>query len=248
MGGYAQLAGGERWHFQDLKCLLAAATPLRSGDVLAGVAACSDTERVAAQMALADLPLKAFLNEAVIPYESDEVSRLILDNHDASAFALVSHLTVGDFRNWLLSDECTEENLKTISAGLTPEMAAAVSKIMRLQDLVLVTQKIRVKTAFRNTMGLKGRMSTRLQPNSPTDSVSAIAASVLDGLMYGNGDAMIGINPATDSLSAIGELLEMLDSVVGNYSIPTQTCVLTHITSTIELINRGKPVDLVFQS
>tara|TARA_Y100001001_G_scaffold123665_1_gene122032 strand:- start:2272 stop:3681 length:1410 start_codon:yes stop_codon:yes gene_type:complete len=248
MSGYAQLAGGERWHFQDLKCLLAAATPLRSGDVLAGVAACSDTERVAAQMALADLPLKAFLNEAVIPYESDEVSRLILDNHDASAFALVSHLTVGDFRNWLLSDECTEENLETISAGLTPEMAAAVSKIMRLQDLVLVSQKIRIKTAFRNTMGLKGRMSTRLQPNSPTDSVSAIAASVLDGLMYGNGDAMIGINPATDSLSAIGELLEMLDSVVGNYSIPTQTCVLTHITSTIELINRGKPVDLVFQS
>ncbi len=248
MSGFSQIAGGERWHFESMKALLAAATPLRSGDVLAGVGAASDTERVAAQMALAEVPLKAFVAESVIPYEIDEVSRLILDGHDTASFAPVSHLTVGDFRNWLLSDECTGSDLKALAPGLTPEMAAAVSKIMRLQDLVLVAQKIRVKTAFRNTMGLQGRMATRLQPNSPTDSVSAIAASVLDGLMYGSGDAMIGINPATDSLSAIGHLLEMLDVVVNGYNIPTQTCVLTHITSTIELINRGKPVDLVFQS
>lgn len=248
MSGYTQIAGGERWHFASLKSLLAAATPLRSGDMLAGVAAASDTQRIAAQMALAQLPLKAFLEEAVIPYEVDEVSRLILDGHDAAAFALVSHLTVGDFRNWLLSDECTAAELKALAPGLTPEMAAAVSKIMRLQDLILVAQKIRVETAFRNTMGLPGRMATRLQPNSPTDSISAIAASVLDGLMYGNGDAMIGINPATDSLSAIGDLMEMLDVVVKGHQIPTQTCVLTHVTSTIELIERGKPVDLVFQS
>lgn len=248
MSGFSQVAGGERWHFENLKSLLAAATPLRSGDVLAGIGASSDTERVAAQMALADVPLKVFLQESIIPYETDEVSRLILDSHDLASFASVSHLTVGDFRNWLLSDECTGEVLKVLSPGLTPEMVAAVSKIMRLQDLVLVAQKIRVETAFRNTVGLHGRMATRLQPNSPTDSVSAIAASVLDGLMYGSGDAMIGINPATDSLATIGHMLEMLDSVVSGYKIPTQTCALTHITSTIELINRGKPVDLVFQS
>ena len=248
MSGFSQIAGGERWQFENLKSLLAAATPMRSGDVLAGLGAGSDTERVAAQMALADVPLKAFLQESIIPYEIDDVSRLILDNHDPAAFALVSHLTVGDFRNWLLSDDCAGEDLKALSPGLTPEMVAAVSKIMRLQDLVLVAQKIRVETAFRNTMGLQGRMATRLQPNSPTDTVSAIAASVIDGLMYGNGDAMIGVNPATDSPAAIGHLLEMLDAVVSGYNIPTQTCVLTHITSTIELINRGKPVDLVFQS
>jgi len=248
MGGFSQLAGGERWYFDDLKSLLACATPLRSGDRLAGLAAGSETERVAAQMALADLPLSHFLQEAVIPYEQDEVTRLIVDSHDAAAFAPVSHMTVGDFRNWLLSPEADTIALAALAPGLTPEMAAAVSKIMRLQDLVLAARKASVETAFRNTMGLSGRMGTRLQPNSPTDNVSEIAASVLDGLLYGSGDAMIGINPVSDNLSAMGDLLDMLDSVIHRYDIPTQSCVLTHITSTIELIERGKPVDLVFQS
>ena len=248
MGGFSQIAGGERWHFEDLRSLLACASPLRSGDRLAGVAASSETERVAAQMALAEVPLRHFLQEAVIPYEQDEVTRLIVDSHDRAAFEPVSHMTVGDFRNWLLSHESDSETLAKLAPGLTPEMAAAVSKIMRLQDLVLVGRKTHVETAFRNTMGLAGRMGTRLQPNSPTDNVSEIAASVLDGLLYGNGDAMIGINPASDNLSAIGDLLDMLDSVIRSYDIPTQSCVLTHITSTIELIGRGKPVDLVFQS
>jgi len=248
MGGFSQIAGGERWHFEDLRSLLACASPLRSGDSLAGVAASSETERVAAQMALAEVPLRHFLQEAVIPYEQDEVTRLIVDSHDRAAFEPVSHMTVGDFRNWLLSHEADRETLAKLAPGVTPEMAAAVSKIMRLQDLVLVGRKARVETAFRNTMGLPGKMGTRLQPNSPTDNVSEIAASILDGLLYGNGDAMIGINPASDNLSAIGDLLDMLDSVIRTYDIPTQSCVLTHITSTIELIERGKPVDLVFQS
>lgn len=248
MGGFSQLVGGERWHFEDLKSLLAAATPLRSGDCLAGVAAGSETERVAAQMTLAEVPLRHFLTEAVIPYESDEVTRLIVDGHDASAFAPVSHMTVGDFRNWLLSEDASTEALTALAPGLTPEMVAAVSKIMRLQDLILVASKTRVETRFRGTMGLSGRMATRLQPNSPTDNISEIAVSILDGLLYGNGDAMIGVNPASDNLSAIGDLLDMLDSVIQGYDIPTQSCVLTHITSTIELVERGKPVDLVFQS
>jgi len=228
--------------------LLAKASPARSGDFLAEIAAASDAERAAAQMALADVPLKRFLSEALIPYEQDEVTRLIMDSHDAAAFLPVSHLTVGSFRDWLLGDEATETSLRALAPGLTPEMVAAVSKIMRVQDLVLVAQKIRVVTRFRNTVGLRGRMSTRLQPNHPTDDPAGIAASVLDGLLYGNGDAMIGINPATDSVSAISELLKMLDGVIRHYEIPTQSCVLTHVTSSIAAIEKGVPLDLVFQS
>jgi ethanolamine ammonia-lyase large subunit len=239
---------GQTWRFDSLKELMAKASPARSGDFLAEVAAASDAERAAAQMALADVPLKQFLQEALIPYESDEVTRLIIDSHDAAAFSVVSHLTVGGFRDWLLGDDADEASLRALAPGLTPEMAAAVSKIMRVQDLVLVAQKIRVVTRFRNTVGLRGRMSTRLQPNHPTDDPAGIAASVLDGLLYGNGDAMIGINPATDSLSAITELLKMLDGVIRHYEIPTQACVLTHVTSSIAAIERGVPVDLVFQS
>lgn len=239
---------GQTWRFDSLKELMAKASPARSGDFLAEVAAASDAERAAAQMALADVPLKQFLQEALIPYESDEVTRLIIDSHDAAAFSVVSHLTVGSFRDWLLGDDADEASLRALAPGLTPEMAAAVSKIMRVQDLVLVAQKIRVVTRFRNTVGLRGRMSTRLQPNHPTDDPAGIAASVLDGLLYGNGDAMIGINPATDSLSAISELLKMLDGVIRHYEIPTQACVLTHVTSSIAAIERGVPLDLVFQS
>jgi len=248
MATYSHSIGGQTWRFDSLRDLLAKASPLRSGDCLAGVAAASDAERAAAQMTLADVPLKQFLSEAVIPYESDEVTRLIIDSHDAAAFAPVSHLTVGGLRDWLLGDQAGEADLRALAPGLTPEMAAAVSKIMRVQDLILVAQKIRVVTRFRNTMGLRGHMSTRLQPNHPTDDPAGIAASTLDGLLYGNGDAMIGINPATDSMGSICTLLEMLDAVIQRYEIPTQSCVLTHVTSSIAAIERGAPLDLVFQS
>ena len=248
MSGFQHSVGGQTWRFADLKALMAKATPARSGDVLAGVAASSDVERVAAQMALAELPLKHFLSEAVIPYEADEVTRLIVDSHDAQAFAPVAHLTVGGFRDWLLGPAADETSLAALAPGLTPEMVAAVSKIMRIQDLILVAQKVRVVTRFRNTIGLRGRLSTRLQPNHPTDDPAGIAASVLDGLLYGNGDAVIGINPATDSTSGICELLKMLDAVIQRYEIPTQSCVLTHVTTSIAAIERGAPVDLVFQS
>ncbi len=248
MATYSHSIGGQTWRFDSLREVLAKASPLRSGDCLAGVAAASDAERAAAQMTLADVPLKQFLLEAVIPYERDEVTRLIIDTHDASAFAAVSHLTVGGLRDWLLSDHADEASLRALAPGLTPEMAAAVSKIMRVQDLILVAQKIRVVTRFRNTQGLRGHMSTRLQPNHPTDNPAGIAASTLDGLLYGNGDAMIGINPATDSMGSICTLLEMLDAVIQRYEIPTQSCVLTHVTSSIAAIERGAPLDLVFQS
>lgn len=248
MASYAHTVGETSYRFADLRDLLAKATPERSGDYLAGVGAESAEQRVAAQMALAELPLTRFLNEALVPYESDEVTRLIIDTHDASAFAQVSHLTVGDFRNWLLSDQADEAALTALAPGITPEMAAAVSKIMRVQDLILVAQKCRVTTGFRDTIGLKGSLSTRLQPNHPTDDATGIAASILDGLLYGSGDAVIGINPATDNVPQVIKLVSMLDAIISRYEIPTQSCVLTHVTNTIEAINRGAPVDLVFQS
>lgn len=248
MARFSHSVGAETFRFDSLREVMAKASPARSGDYLAGVAAASDGERVAAQMTLADIPLAHFLDEALIPYEEDEVTRLIIDSHDRTAFAAVSHLTVGGLRDWLLCDQANESSLRALAPGLTPEMAAAVSKLMRVQDLILVAQKIRVVTRFRNTVGLRGRMSTRLQPNHPTDEPAGIAASILDGLLYGNGDAMIGINPATDSVVSICEMLRMLDGIIQRYEIPTQACVLTHVTSSIEAINRGVPLDLVFQS
>ena len=245
---YTHSIGSHTWRFTDLKTLLAKATPARSGDELAGIAAASEEERIAARMALAEVPLKRFLEETVIPYEADEVTRLILDSHDESAFGDISHLTVGDFRNWLLSADTDTATLTRISPGVTPEMAAAVSKLMRNQDLILAAQKCRVVTRFRNTIGLEGRMSVRLQPNHPTDDAKGIAASMLDGLLYGCGDAVIGINPASDSLAAVTTLLEMLDTFRERYEVPTQSCVLTHVTTTMQAIERGAPVDLVFQS
>ncbi len=248
MPKYSHTVDQKVYRFHDLRDLLAKASPARSGDTLAGVAAADYEERVAAQMALAEVPLAQFLSETVIPYEEDEVTRLIIDRHDAEAFRPVAHLTVGDFRNWLLSDLATEETLARLAPGLTPEMAAAVSKIMRIQDLILVAKKCRVVTAFRTTVGLPGRLSTRLQPNHPTDDPAGVSASVVDGLMYGNGDAVIGINPATDNVGAVMTLIHMLDAVIRRYEIPTQSCVLTHVTTSIEAINRGAPLDLVFQS
>ena len=245
---YRQVIGATSYVFDDLRDLLAKATPPRSGDRLAGIAAENAEQMIAARMALANLPLKQFLNEAVVPYEDDEVTRLILDSHEAEAFASVSSLTVGGFRDWLLSDAATSEVLKQVARGITPEMAAAVSKLMRNQDLILVAKKCAVTTAFRNTIGLKGRMSVRLQPNHPFDDIKGITASILDGILLGSGDACIGINPASDDPAVIGELVRLLDGVITRLQIPTQGCVLTHVTTTLGLIGQGAPVDLVFQS
>ena len=245
---YAHTVAGCVYRFDDLKTLLAKATPERSGDQLAGVAAQSALERMAARLALADLPLSTFLNEQVVPYESDEVTRLIVDTHDAAAFAPIAHLTVGAWRDWLLSTSTTSETLAALAPGVTPEMAAAVSKLMRNQDLIVVARKCRVVTRFRNTIGLPGRLAVRLQPNHPTDDLRGVAASMLDGLLYGSGDAVIGINPASDSIPVLGSLVSMLADVIARYEIPTQSCVLTHVTNTLRMIEAGLPVDLVFQS
>ncbi|QKE28273.1 ethanolamine ammonia-lyase, alpha subunit [Arcobacter acticola] len=245
---YKFMLGNRIYNFKNLADLMAKATPKRSGDLLAGVSAHSSQERVVAQMRLAEVPLKTFLNEMLIPYEDDEITRLIIDDHDTEAFKLISHLTVGDFRDWLLSDTTTVELIQKARTGITPEMAAAVSKIMRNQDLIMVAKKCPVVTSFRNTIGLPNQLSTRLQPNHPTDDVMGIAASILDGLLYGNGDAVIGINPATDNVEQTIKLLKLMDDVIQKYEIPTQSCVLTHVTNTIEAIEKGAPVDLVFQS
>ena len=229
---YRHTIGTQTWQFADLKAVMARATPARSGDQLAGIAAGSAAERMAARMCLADLPLQRFLDEALVPYEDDEVTRLIVDTHDRAAFAPISHLTVGGLRDWLLSDAADEATLARIRAGITPEMAAAVSKLMRHQDLILAARKCRVVTRFRNTIGLPGRLSVRLQPNHPTDSPRGIAVSMLDGLLYGAGDAVIGINPVSDSMPALVDLLHLLDELIRRFEIPTQSCILTHVTNT----------------
>ncbi|MGF7072482.1 ethanolamine ammonia-lyase subunit EutB [Mucilaginibacter sp. 3215] len=236
------------YKFPNLKTLLGKASPYRSGDELAGLCAAGYEERVAAQITLADVPLKNFLNEVVIPYEDDEITRLIIDDHDETAFSHISHLTVGELRDWLLSDETDCATLTTIAPGLTPEMVAAVSKLMRNQDLIATANKCQVVTRFRNTIGLKGHFSTRLQPNHPTDDPRGVAASIIDGLLFGSGDAVIGINPATDSPAAVSSLLTLMDDLRHRFDIPTQTCVLSHITTTLQLVNEGAPVDLCFQS
>ena len=245
---YCVTSHGSTRSFADLKTLLARATPARSGDALAGIAAESEEERALARMALAQVPLSRFLDELLIPYEEDEVTRLIVDTHDAAAFAAIGGLTVGEFREWLLDPRTDTETLARTSPGITPEMAAAASKLMRNQDLILAAQKCRAVTRFRNTLGLPGRLSVRLQPNHPTDDVRGIAASMLEGLVYGCGDAVIGVNPASDSLQAVTQLLEMMNAFRERYEIPTQTCVLAHVTNTLRAMERGAPVDLVFQS
>jgi ethanolamine ammonia-lyase large subunit len=245
---YSTTIKGTRFTFPDLKSLLAKASPLRSGDCLAGIAASSAAERVAAQLALADLPLKTFLNELIIPYEQDEISRLICDTHDAAAFNSVGHMTVGELRNFLLSDAATTDRLTEMAAGLTPEMVAGVSKLCGNQDLIAIAAKCNVVTRFRNTIGLRKRLSSRIQPNHPTDDLRGVLASTIDGLLLGCGDAVIGINPASDSPERCTELLCLLDDLRLRLAIPTQSCVLTHVTTTIQLMSQGAPVDLVFQS
>jgi ethanolamine ammonia-lyase large subunit len=248
MTTFHSIVGKKSYSFDSLAELLAKASPARSGDALAGIAAANDEEHVAAQMALADLPLVRFLEEHLIPYEIDEVTRLIADTQDRAAFEPVASMTVGEFRDWLLGYETTGEVLTALAPGLTPEMVAAVSKLMRNQDLILVASKCRVVTRFRNTIGLPGRLSIRLQPNHPTDDLLGIGASILDGLFYGCGDAVIGINPATDSVETVVRLLGMLAELIEEYRIPTQSCVLAHVTTQLAAIERGAPVDLVFQS
>ena len=245
---FSHTTRGRTYRFEDLKTLLAKASPLRSGDVLAGVAAESEIERAAARFALADVPLVRFLAEAVVPYENDDITRLIIDTHDAEVFSPIRHLTVGELREWILGEERDTEALSAVSAGLTPEMVAAVSKLMRNQDLILAAKKCRVVTRFRNTLGLPGHMAVRLQPNHPTDDIQGILASTVDGLLYGCGDAVIGINPATDSTTKAIELLWALDNFRRRFEAPVQSCVLMHVTNTMTAIESGAPVDLVFQS
>src|ERR1700687_517830 len=245
---YRHTSDATSYAFDDLRDLLAKATPPRSGDRLAGIAADSAEQMIAARIALADVPLKQFLHETVIPYEDDEITRLIIDTHDVSAFAGVSSLTVGSFRDWLLSDAATAEVLKQLSRGITAEMAAAVSKLMRNQDLILVAKKCEVTSAFRNTIGLRGRMSVRLQPNHPFDDAKGITASILDGILLGSGDACIGINPASDDPAVIGRLLRLLDEIITRLQIPTHACVLAHVTTLLGVIAQGLAVGLVFQA
>ena len=246
--GFRTSLGSRSYVFADLKSLMAKASPLRSGDCLSGVAAATSEERIAAALILAEVPLKRFLDEPLIPYEEDEVTRVILDDHQPDAFEPISGLTVGDLRNWLLSDAVGTEDLSHIARGLTPEMVAAVSKLMRNQDLILVSAKCRVVTRFRNTLGLSGCLSVRLQPNHPTDDVRGVGASIIDGLLNGAGDAVIGVNPASDNLRETSRILLLLDKVRQKFDIPTQTCVLGHVTTTLKAIEGGLPVDLVFQS
>jgi ethanolamine ammonia-lyase large subunit len=245
---YHQVIGSQRYVFQDLKDLMAKASPIRSGDMLAGIAATSAEESVAAKLCLADLPLNTFLSHALVPYEHDEVTRLIIDTHDAKAFAPIAHLTVGSLRDFLLSANAEGDVLPRIAPAITPEMAAAVSKIMRNQDLIAVAKKCSVVTRFRNTIGLPGTMAVRLQPNHPIDDRAGIAAAILDGLLYGCGDAVIGINPASDAPNVIAALAALIDEIIARFEIPTQGCVLTHMTTAVELINRGVAIDLMFQS
>jgi ethanolamine ammonia-lyase large subunit len=248
VSGYQSVVGRRIYHFEDLKCLLAKATPARSGDQLANLAASNAQERIAAQMALADVPLRHFLGEPLIPYETDEITRLIFDSHSEQAFAPIAHLTVGEFRDWLLSHEADATALARLAPGLMPEQVAAVSKLMREQDLIQVARKIRVVTRFRTTVGLAGTLATRLQPNHPSDDLHAITASIIDGLMLESGDAVIGINPASDNPDRVIALLHLIDGIRRRYAIPIQSCVLAHVTAQMEAIQGGAPVDLVFQS
>ena len=248
MARWSYNAGRRSYQFHSLIELMAKATPLRSGDELAGVAAANAEERVAAQICLAELPLKTFLEEPLVPYEKDEVTRLIVDRHDPSAFAPIAAMTVGEFREWLLSYETDSALLAQIHRGITPEMAAATAKLMSNQDLIVVAQKCRVTTAFRGTIGLPGRLSVRLQPNHPTDDLRGISASIVDGLLYGCGDAVIGINPANDSVDSTARLLRLMDELIQTYEIPTQSCVLAHVTTQLAALQQGAPVDLIFQS
>jgi ethanolamine ammonia-lyase large subunit len=238
----------EHYPFSDIREVLAKANEEKSGDQLAGIAATSERERVAAKCALADMPLIDLLNNPIIPPETDEVTRLILESHDASAFQRIRSMTVGAFREFILSDRTAEAELKSLKWGITPEMAAAVAKLMSNKDLVLAASKIRNVTRCRNTMGERGVLGIRLQPNHPSDDVGGILLATFDGLLYGCGDAVIGVNPATDSVEAVAAILSALESLITVLGIPTQACCLAHITTQLTCLDRAAPVDLLFQS
>ncbi|MGA3104835.1 MAG: ethanolamine ammonia-lyase subunit EutB [Terriglobales bacterium] len=238
----------EHFHFPDLRTLFAKANEEKSGDHLAGIAARSDRERVAAKRKLADLPLQEIVNRPLIDPDDDDVTRLILDTYDRQAFHSIASMTVGEFREFLLDDATAESQLRPIQNAIIPEIAAAVAKLMSNKDLVLAAAKIRNVTRCRNTMGERGVLGIRAQPNHPTDDIGGILLSAFEGLLYGCGDAVIGVNPATDSVETVSAILHALQRLVDAYKIPTQTCVLAHITTQLAALERGSPVDLLFQS
>ncbi len=239
---------GERFAFADLRELLAKANERKSGDELAGIAACSERERAAAKFALADVPLAVIVANPVVDPNADDVTHLILESHDQRAFASLASLTVGEFREFLLDDATTPDTLHALHNAITPEIAAAVTKIMGNKDLVYVAAKIRNVTRCRNTIGERGVFGVRVQPNHPTDDLAGILVSSVDGLAFGCGDAVIGVNPSTDSVESVAAILRLLDRLIDTYSIPTQACCLAHITTQLAALDRGAPVDLLFQS
>jgi ethanolamine ammonia-lyase large subunit len=238
----------ERLVFSDLRELFAKANEQKSGDELASIAARSERERVAAKRQLADVTISQIVREPLIDPDSDEVSRLLLDSYDQRAFAEIQSLTVGEFRELLLDDATTEARLHALGAAIVPEIAAATAKIMSNKDLVLAAAKIRNVTRCRNTMGERGVLGIRLQPNHPVDDLGGILLASFEGLLYGCGDAVIGVNPASDSVETVGAILHALDRLVETYKIPTQICCLAHISAQLASMERGAPVDLLFQS
>ncbi|MGZ4866546.1 MAG: ethanolamine ammonia-lyase subunit EutB [Candidatus Angelobacter sp.] len=238
----------ERFQFRDLPDLFAKANEEKSGDQLAGLAARSEQERVAAKFALADLPLQEIVANPLISPDEDDVSRLIVDTHDQKNFLMIKSMTVGEFREFILSDETNETTLKALHWAITPEIAAAVTKLMSNKDLVLAANKIRVITRCRNTMGERGVLGIRLQPNHPADDAAGILLSAFDGLLYGCGDAVIGVNPATEAVESVSAILHALHRLIDAYKIPTQACCLAHISTQLKAMERGAPLDLLFQS
>jgi ethanolamine ammonia-lyase large subunit len=236
------------FQFRDLADLFAKANEEKSGDQLAGLAAQSEQERVAAKFALADVPLQQIVDNPLVPPEQDDVTRLILETHDQAGFATIKSMTVGEFREFILSDETDEAALKALHWAITPEIAAAVTKLMSNKDLVLAANKIRVVTRCRNTMGQRGVLGIRLQPNHPADDAAGILLSAFDGLLYGCGDAVIGVNPATESVESVGAILHALKRLIDVYKIPTQACCLAHISTQLKAMESGAPLDLLFQS
>jgi ethanolamine ammonia-lyase large subunit len=236
------------FQFATLRELFAKANEEKSGDQFAGIAARSEQERVAAKHALADLTLQRIIDEPLIAPEEDDVSRLILETQDKQGFAAIKNMTVGELREFILADETTGDDLKRLHWAITPEIAAAVAKLMSNKDLVLAAAKVRVITRCRNTMGQRGVLGIRLQPNHPADDVAGILLAAFDGLLYGCGDAVIGVNPATDSVETVSAILHALDRLIEAYKIPTQACCLAHISTQLAALDRGAPVDLLFQS
>src|SRR5712672_4065897 len=236
------------FQFRDLADLFAKANEEKSGDQLAGLAARSEQERVAAKFALADLPLQEIVANPLIPPDEDDVSRLILETHDHDKFSTIKSMTVGEFREFILNDETDETTLKRLHWAITPEIAAAVTKLMSNKDLVLAANKIRVITRCRNTMGERGVLGIRLQPNHPADDPAGILLAAFDGLLYGCGDAVIGVNPATDAVETVSAILHALNRLIEAYKIPTQACCLAHISTQLAALDQGAPIDLLFQS